>query len=194
MLEVHLTKNNTHFRLGWLFVLPAFFVSLPLLFYCFRTGFYVVVAFVGPIIAASMIFTIDPRAQPEWSKSYGKWTMDHASRYFSLTVKMEDFDAVNDGGPCLFALEPHDVLPVSIFWGRCAQIRVSYPNFMSLTIATLSTFKSDYLKVLPKHKSFGCMSGVLFRIPIIRHVYTWMSAASADRKNCLALLGKGHPC
>ena len=35
------------------------------------------------------------------------------------------------------------------------------------------------------------MTGVLFKIPIIRHVYTWMSASNADKMNCLKLLESG---
>ena len=94
--------------------------------------------------------------------------MKHAKRYFSLTVIFEDYDKVNDGGNCLFALEPHDVLPVSIFWA------------------------SDYLEVLPKHRNLGCMTGILFKIPILKHIYTWMSATDVSRKFVEKLLAKGY--
>jgi len=83
-------------------------------------------------------------------------------------VKVADEEALNKAGLCLFALEPHDVLPVSIFWG------------------------SDFIGALPGKKNLGCMTGVLFSIPIIRHIYSWVSAADASRQNCMRLLNAGY--
>ena len=117
-----------------------------MLFFFFKPVFYVLISIIGPAIIISIVFSIDPKEQPEWSKSYGSWTMNHAKRYFSLTVKMEDFESVNNAGACLFALEPHDVLPVRSPMAQFnPQLTQLNPNFMpNLTVSsggvTTSTF------------------------------------------------------
>lgn len=157
-----------HLWLGWLNFYPALTLSLPFMYMYLPTAFNWTVAITAPIIVLSAVLPITAESQPAWTRAFGSWTMNEAKRYFSLTVKAEDPDAINDAKTCLFSLEPHDVLPVSIFWG------------------------SDYIGVFPKLKSIGCMSNAVFNIPIMRHVYTWMSASSADRKNCEKLFAKGY--
>jgi len=94
--------------------------------------------------------------------------MHNAMRYFSVKVLMEDREAVDKVGVSLIALIPHDVLPVGIFW------------------------INEFVEVLPNKRVMGAMTSVLFRIPIIRHVYSWLGATTADRKNCLSLFASGH--
>ena len=154
--------------LGWLFVLPVYFISLPILWIYSKTMFFYLIGPTFPLIMISAIYPISPNYQPQWTKALGRWIMNSAKRYFSLTVKIEEIELLEKTGVCLFALEPHDVLPVSIFWG------------------------SDYLNLVPNHKNIGCMTGILFQIPIIKHIYTWCSASSADRKNCMKLLSSGR--
>ena len=70
-------------------------------------------------------------------------------------------------GPAIFAIEPHDILPLSIF-----------------------AF-NDCLGGLKNHKCLGCVTSLCFYIPIIRHIYTWVNAVSADRLNLKKMLRKG---
>ena len=41
--------------------------------------------------------------------------MDKAANFYHLRIFVEDKEALEKCGPALFALEPHDVLPLSIF-------------------------------------------------------------------------------
>ena len=72
------------------------------------------------------------------------------------------------GKPAIFVLEPHDVLPVSIF-SLC-----------------------DFLGALPgKRRLIGCISSACFKVPLMRHVWSWVCAESIDRKNVVRLLKEG---
>lgn len=70
-------------------------------------------------------------------------------------------------GPSIFAIEPHDILPLSIF-----------------------AF-NDCLKGLKNHKCLGCVTSICFYIPIMKHIYSWVNAVSADRNNLKRMLRKG---
>jgi diacylglycerol O-acyltransferase 2, plant len=70
-------------------------------------------------------------------------------------------------GPALFAIEPHDILPLSIF-----------------------AF-NDCLGGLKGHTCVGCVTSICFFIPIMKHIYTWVHARSADKKNLIDMLRKG---
>ena len=41
----------------------------------------------------------------------------NVSPYFSFKLEFEDYEAVDNCGPSIFVLEPHGVLPISLFWG-----------------------------------------------------------------------------
>ena len=109
---------------------------------------------------------------PKWCISVGHWIMDKGAEYFKLKVILEDFEAMKisaeSGRPAIFVLEPHDVLPVSIF-SLC-----------------------DYLQALPgKRRLIGCISSACFRVPLMRHVWSWVCAESIDRTNVVRLLKDG---
>ena len=109
---------------------------------------------------------------PKWCISVGHWIMDRGAEYFKLKVVLEDFEAMKvsaeSGRPAIFVLEPHDVLPVSIF-SLC-----------------------DYLQALPgKRRLIGCISSACFRVPLMRHVWSWVCAESIDRTNVVRLLKDG---
>ena len=109
---------------------------------------------------------------PKWCISIGHWIMDRGAEYFKLKVVLEDFEAMKlsaeSGRPAIFVLEPHDVLPVSIF-SLC-----------------------DYLQALPgKRRLIGCISSACFRVPLMRHVWSWVCAESVDRTNVVRLLNDG---
>lgn len=93
--------------------------------------------------------------------------MRRAAEYFQYKMILEDKDAIEQSGPAIFTLEPHDVLPLSIF-----------------------AF-NDYLKGFEGHNCLGCLTSACFKVPLMRHVYTWVNAYSVDKKSLTKALDKG---
>ena len=44
---------------------------------------------------------------------------------------------------------------------------------------------------LKGHQCLGCVTSICFYIPIMKHIYTWVRAKSADKKNLIEMLQKG---
>ncbi len=80
---------------------------------------------------------------------------------------MENIDLIRKCGPAIIAMEPHDVLPISIF-----------------------SFNSC-LNSMPGHNCVGCVTSACFNIPIMRHMYTWFNIISVEKQNIVKLLGQG---
>lgn len=97
----------------------------------------------------------------------GRWLAVTATEYFHVKMVMEDQEAVETCGQAIFALEPHHVLPLSI---------VSF---------------NDCARGFTGHKSLGCITSICFKIPLMRHVYTWINAYSVDKKDLIWMLNKG---
>ena len=76
--------------------------------------------------------------------------------------------AVLATGPALFSMEPHDILPVSIF------------SF------------SGILSYFPGHNARGCLSSACFMLPGMRHIYTWGEATDVNKKTIMRNLAKGY--
>lgn len=90
--------------------------------------------------------------------------MVKAGEYFHLKMILEDRQAIETSGPALFAMEPHHILPLSII------------SFHRHNIG----FKG--------HNMLGCITGICFSVPLMRHVYKWVHADSVDRKNLKIML------
>lgn len=98
----------------------------------------------------------------------GRWIVQRAAEYFAMRVLFEDEGAIRDsGGPLIFALEPHDVLPVA-----------------------MSAFHPS-LDWIPGHSCVGLMTSAIFGLPGMKSVFSLLSAGSVDRKTFSALLRKG---
>eukprot|EP00981_Chlorochromonas_danica_P004403 scaffold879_cov170-Ochromonas_danica.AAC.18 len=108
----------------------------------------------------------DPRKQPKFTRHIGSWTMKKAAQFYHMRVFVEDKAALEALHPAIFGLEPHGVLPLGI----CA----FYP--------TQTGFAN--------HRAQGCVTGICFKIPLMKHVYTWMSAASVDKKQLIRSLDR----
>jgi hypothetical protein len=94
--------------------------------------------------------------------------MKKASEYFHLRTYCEDAAAfTSPTGQYIFGLEPHDVLPLSI----C--------NFHTALLD------------LPL-KPLGCITSLCFKVPLMKHVYTWMTAHSVDKKDIIRALNNGY--
>ena len=145
---------------GFYFYLPI--LAIPMWFLCKPVLGLLVAA-----ILVSYFSTLKRKLQPKWSLALGKKLTHIAADYFHLEILCEDFKAVNESGPAIWSIEPHDVLPCGIF------------------------AMSDYLGYFPGHSTMACLSGAIFKIPIMRHVFTWTRAASVDRKYLQRLLNEG---
>ena len=143
-------------------VLPA---NLALLYYLYQYSAAFITVGCG-VILISTIYTVDRDYQPSMCFKIGDWIMGHAVDYFSFKIEFEDMQAVENAGPSLFAVEPHGVLPISIFWGT--------------------------VPVLKKHKLLACMSSSMFLMPMMKHFLTWCGAISVDKKVMQNNLKRGY--
>lgn len=85
--------------------------------------------------------------------------MIKAAEYFHLRVFVEDLAALQDSSPALFALEPHGVLPLGM--------GAFYPGYTGFT----------------GHRVMSFITSVCFKLPLMRHIYTWMAAGAIEKKN-----------
>jgi len=120
----------------------------------------------------AILVVIPPKAGYPWlSHTLGAWIVRHAVEYFGLALKFEDESGVRDaGGPMIFAMEPHDVLPVSM----CA-------------------FHFS-LGWVPGHTCAGLMTSAVFMLPGMKSVFATLSARPVDRATFSRLLAAGRSC
>ena len=157
--------SDSHISSSSLIILAMYIVELSTAIWCLLAFFAVLISAVAPLNKHGS-------PNPKWCLSIGNWIMRMGSEYFKLKVVLEDYDAMRlsaeTGKPAIFVLEPHDVLPVSIF-SLC-----------------------DFLGALPgKRRLIGCISSACFKVPLMRHVWSWVCAESIDRKNVVRLLKEG---
>lgn len=163
-----LSYIGVYLWLGWFNMYLWFLISLPFLYYWKLTHTYAFAFLVG-ILIISAVAPIERSLQPQWIyNTFGKFIIHSAANYFQLKIFCEDFKAVLDVKPAILAMEPHDILPVSIF---------AY---------------SKHLNHFSTHTMLGCLSSVCFMIPGMRHVYTWGDAISVERKLMLRYLKEGY--
>jgi len=104
----------------------------------------------------------------------GNWCMSQAEKYFGLTTILENEDAllkVPREKAIIYAFEPHDILP--------------YPVF---------AFNSS-LKRFPSHngKDFSAlMTSVIFQLPFLRQMYTWVGGNPIDKATFKRRLARGE--
>ena len=166
--NTNVKRNITHYIavftwIGWLSFYLIFTCSVPFLYLYAKN----VLIGISSLIFLSAILPIDRKLQPKWAYAIGTWCMKKASEYFHVKVIVEDVEKIKTMGPAVFALEPHDVLPLSIF-----------------------AF-NDCLNGLPGQKCLGCITGACFNVPLMRHMYTWVNATDVGKKNVLKLISNG---
>lgn len=156
----------------WLGSMCFYFFMVPCggfiwLYYLCPQLLYVIL----PVLLASLLLPIRRGLQPKILMRLGNWAMHGAAKYFRLKVIADDYDELKKCNQAIFAMEPHDVLPLGIF-----------------------SFNKS-LNVLPSYELWGCITGACFKIPIMKHVYTWCSAVSVDKKSIKSMLRRGiSPC
>jgi len=143
---------------------------------------------------------------PDFPKAYGKpvwgrWIMLHAARYFGLKTTVEDPQALADcftqtkkatTGAVMFAKEPHDVLPYSIFcFADALSHRILPSNYINNTNTTTAD-KSSALLASTEDGMAGLVTGAVFKLPIIRQVYTWMGTKPVNKQTFRSRLENGQ--
>lgn len=166
--ESKVVRNWTHYAamfvwVGWTFFY-AIFIPFAIFLYLYAKPLLSIL--IG-LIVLSGLCTTKREYQPKWGFAIGDWINTQAAKYFHLQFYAEDKEALKTSGKAIIALEPHDVLPLSIF-----------------------AF-NDVLNTVPGHKCLGCITSVCFSIPLMKHIYTWVNAVSVDKKNICRLIEKG---
>lgn len=149
--------------LGWV---GSYFLLLALLIFLYN---YNKKAF-GSLICFILFVTfipIDRSKQPKWGYSIGSWVMKNGLSYFSVRLYFEDKETFTSKGPSLFFLEPHDVLPVSIF------------------------IFQDFCGFFKGHKMLGGVSSSIFNAPFMRHTLTWANAIPVEKDYLIKNLKEG---
>jgi hypothetical protein len=117
------------------------------------------------VMIASVIYPCDRKIQPQWGWDIGVWIVSNAQKYFQISLYCEDYEAIKKGGPAILTAEPHDIMPVAVF------------------------IFSDHLGFLgPLHKIRGCFTSPLYKIPIIKHIYTWCDATDCNKSTIKRLI------
>mmetsp|Transcript_27879 Transcript_27879/g.39191 ORF Transcript_27879/g.39191 Transcript_27879/m.39191 type:complete len:347 (+) Transcript_27879:205-1245(+) len=111
----------------------------------------------------------------KYGTKFGNWMMVQAEKYFALKTTIEDADAIvktsHDGKASIFAFEPHDVLPFSVFAFNSCLGRI--PGRAGETGAAL-------------------MTSAVFNVPFMKHVYTWVGGDPVDKKTFRKRLERGE--
>lgn len=120
----------------------------------------------GVLVAAALLPS-ERKLQLTMCYQFGAWIAQKCNEYFHMQVLIEDKDALEQSGPAIFAMEPHDILPLS---------------FVAF---------NPYVRAIPGHTVWGGITSACFLVPFLKHVYSWVCAASVDKKSILSLLGEG---
>jgi 2-acylglycerol O-acyltransferase 2 len=115
-------------------------------------------ALLAPVVVSAAL-PIKRKVQPAWTVRLGRWIMRAGQEYLGLQTVYVDQAAVKQDARAIFLLEPHGVLPMSI----CG-------------------FVAGGLKTHP-FSVRGAVTGACFKVPMMRHVYTWCGADSVDKKD-----------
>ena len=156
--------------LGWFFLYPVFFIFV--VYHTCYGGFYssIILYICLLLITISGLFGTERNSQPQFGNDLGKWIMINATKYFQLRVVIMDEEKLNRAKLCFFGLEPHDILPIGIF---------------SL---------SKYIGAFGNRSIIGSMTSIVFKIPLIKHIYTWVDAVPAEKNVLTKHLQNGDSC
>jgi diacylglycerol O-acyltransferase 2, plant len=149
---------------GWFATLPLLaFALIPSWMY-YRPLFWIIIG----VVTFFTIVPIDLSLQPQWCYDIGSWAMRANRYYFGFKVCFRNKKLIENSGPAVFCIEPHDVLPLALF---------------SL---------SDCLTIIKGHKMIGCVTSAIFRVPFIRQIFTWGMSVSADKNKIRDLMRNNY--
>lgn len=120
-------------------------------------------------------FLLPPKFPGTIGTQIGCWIMKQARKYFGVKVIIENeaaFHRINEEGKTvIFAVEPHDILPYGVF-------------VFNSVFGFLPGRMGETARVL--------MTGAIFQLPIIKHVYTWVGGLPVDKKTFRSRLAKNE--
>ncbi len=147
------SKDASNLRMSWIagvYIWLGWFSALPIIgLMVYASYMYNTVAFrvLVSLIVISIVYPLKNSWQPSWGPAIGAWCMNSAKHYFGLKLCYQDRRAVQESGPGIFVIEPHDVMPLSLF---CL---------------------SDFLGYNTGHKNIGCLTGMVFHVPFMKNIY-----------------------
>jgi 2-acylglycerol O-acyltransferase 2 len=124
-------------------------------------------------VAAALLPVRQPHAR--WQARLAAHICRAAHSYFDIRTHVhEETSALfaDSSQRCIVGLEPHSVLPLSVI-----ALSVGAPG---LPAAVESRARR------------ALASSALFRVPLVKHLWSWLGLASVDRRNMRRLLDTGH--
>lgn len=158
---------------AWLGVVHIAVVVFGIALWCLPKP---VACFVLATYAVAAVWPIAP-PYPSWGVQMAHAVTNGAVKYFPATLEWEDYDdyvkGAESGVAHLIGLEPHSVLPLSI---------VTFGKYF---------YCSPDTSPRCVYTSRGLATPVLFHIPFLRQLWTWLGMDAISKAKMVSLLNDG---